>query len=341
MSIREQLEEAYELIQQEQLDEATAFLKPILDDNPDNADAWWLMANAVSEPRDARRALVNVLKNNPRHTKAREMLDKLNELYPPRDDELMMMLEIPEIEDDPFGRAPKTSDDDLLNLFDSDADIDLDDLDDLDSLDDLDGLDDDDPFAELLSDEKPATRSAPRQKSGGRGRRILTPLLIIVVAALIATVLIALQGGADGDVDSGQADVDALSPHEPDTQLVAYVSSADNIAKQQFGNDSSAMLASSGDDDPTQTLYVDTCICMTSTCTGKKPSELSSVVLEAFVVATTNLDPTAGISRIGVNVKACSGTDIVYRTSTSIDAYQDYLTTGNLEAFRQAWEVEG
>jgi cytoskeletal protein RodZ len=79
---RSQLQQAYRLIQQEELDKAFAILKPIVASQPNNADAWWLMANAVSEPEDARDALQNVLRLNPSNTQARELLDQLNEQFP-------------------------------------------------------------------------------------------------------------------------------------------------------------------------------------------------------------------------------------------------------------------
>ncbi|MCC7450784.1 MAG: tetratricopeptide repeat protein [Anaerolineae bacterium] len=79
---RSQLQQAYRLIQQEELDQAIAILKPIVASQPNNADAWWLMANAVSEPEEARAALQNVLRLNPSNTQARELLDQLNEQFP-------------------------------------------------------------------------------------------------------------------------------------------------------------------------------------------------------------------------------------------------------------------
>ena len=79
---RSQLQQAYRLIQQEELDKAIAILKPIVASQPNNADAWWLMANAVSEPEDARNALQNVLRLNPSNAQARELLDQLDEQFP-------------------------------------------------------------------------------------------------------------------------------------------------------------------------------------------------------------------------------------------------------------------
>lgn len=76
---RSQLEQAYRLIQQDDLDRAVAILKPIVTAEPDNADAWWLMAHAVSEPQDAREPLENVLRLRPDHVEARQLLNELEQ----------------------------------------------------------------------------------------------------------------------------------------------------------------------------------------------------------------------------------------------------------------------
>ncbi|MBE7512100.1 MAG: tetratricopeptide repeat protein [Anaerolineales bacterium] len=86
---RRQLEEAYRLIQQDQLDAAQAILREVVARNPDNADAWWLMANAVTEPRDAYQALSNVLRTNPMHDEAREAFNQLVSEYPDLDQAAM------------------------------------------------------------------------------------------------------------------------------------------------------------------------------------------------------------------------------------------------------------
>lgn len=91
MSTHEDLRRAYTLIKQEQIDEALAILRPIVLNEPDNADAWWLLANAAIEPAEARESLIQVLRLDPDYAnapKAREMLDRLNEQFPPVPDEL-------------------------------------------------------------------------------------------------------------------------------------------------------------------------------------------------------------------------------------------------------------
>lgn len=72
---------AYELIEEEKLVEAEALLKPILEQEPDNADAWWLYAHAVSDPETARDALNQVLKLDGSYEGAQELLVQLNDHY--------------------------------------------------------------------------------------------------------------------------------------------------------------------------------------------------------------------------------------------------------------------
>ncbi|PJF37365.1 MAG: hypothetical protein CUN49_00715 [Candidatus Thermofonsia Clade 1 bacterium] len=79
---RNQLKQAYNYIQQERLDEAISILRRVLSSEPDNADAWWLMANAVSDPADAAEALNNVLRVRPEHAEAREAYQQLIAEYP-------------------------------------------------------------------------------------------------------------------------------------------------------------------------------------------------------------------------------------------------------------------
>jgi hypothetical protein len=76
------LNRAYELIEADRLDEAQNILKPILDGNPDNADAWWLYAHAVTDPDTARTALSNVKRLEPDYPGAAALLQSLDEKYP-------------------------------------------------------------------------------------------------------------------------------------------------------------------------------------------------------------------------------------------------------------------
>jgi len=76
------LSEAYELIEADRLVEAEAILKPILADEPDNADAWWLYSYAVTDVETARMALNTVLHLDKDYPGAAELLQTLEEKYP-------------------------------------------------------------------------------------------------------------------------------------------------------------------------------------------------------------------------------------------------------------------
>lgn len=73
---------AYELIEDDRLSDAEALLKPILEQEPDNIDAWWLYAHAVSDPETARMALSQVLKLDHNYEGAQDLLNQLDEGYP-------------------------------------------------------------------------------------------------------------------------------------------------------------------------------------------------------------------------------------------------------------------
>jgi len=91
MSSRKELERAFKLIKRDQTDEALSILRPIVVEEPENVHAWWLLAYAETDPRTVREALVKVLTLDPNYAnapKAREMLEKLNQEYPPDANEL-------------------------------------------------------------------------------------------------------------------------------------------------------------------------------------------------------------------------------------------------------------
>ena len=68
------LSQAFELIEADKLEEARGILKPILDADKDNPDAWWLYAHAVTDPEAARLALSNVRRLDPKYLNAGELL---------------------------------------------------------------------------------------------------------------------------------------------------------------------------------------------------------------------------------------------------------------------------
>lgn len=353
---KEQLERAFELIQADEYEQASKLLKTIIEREPRNADAWWLLANTVEDPREARRALVNVLKHDPKHVQARETLESLNEQFPPRDDELVLLMELQDSHRDvDFDESP-VSDEDLTALF-GDEDIDSLELEDLKELEGFES-DDDDLFRELMEPEKKEksqkTSSKPskapkqaKQKAERKRSPILMPLLLIVGAALIATVLFLLSGGQEDDttdsVDKGQPDIVVLAAFQPDVpELAAVVASTGTDAQLEFGTSGAALLTAS---DGQQTLYVEACVCLRPDCEGPAFEEMTQVVVDGFKLAASRITRDNFIDQVpqvGVNIKACGKTDILYRAYTLVDSVLAYRSNENadtLKVFQAQWVV--
>ena len=83
MSVQDQLQRAYQLIRAGSRQDAIQVLMPVLRADPANADAWWLLANAVTDPAQKKRALEEVLKLRPTDERARKMLDQVVPPPPP------------------------------------------------------------------------------------------------------------------------------------------------------------------------------------------------------------------------------------------------------------------
>lgn len=106
----QKLRAATRALNQEEFQKAIELLEEILRADQDNVKAWWLMANAVDSPEEAREALEIVLELDPDHAEARSMLDQLLEMYPEEvggsepgqddTDELAMLAEAMQDEED-------------------------------------------------------------------------------------------------------------------------------------------------------------------------------------------------------------------------------------------------
>lgn len=79
----EPLHEAYRLIREGSKEEARRLLVPFVRAEPLNADAWWLLANALEEPGKQRRALEKVLDLRPDDDRAYRMYARLQGDAPP------------------------------------------------------------------------------------------------------------------------------------------------------------------------------------------------------------------------------------------------------------------
>ncbi len=80
--VRAQLLQAYNWIKEGKKAEAEALLIRILGNDEKNADAWWLLANALTDPAEQSEALDQLLEIRPGDEKAQKMLARLR-LTPP------------------------------------------------------------------------------------------------------------------------------------------------------------------------------------------------------------------------------------------------------------------
>lgn len=75
--IRAGLHQAFAHIKRGERPQAITILKRIIQEKPDEANAWWLLANAVEDPQQRRVALQRAITFDPTHQQARAALAKL------------------------------------------------------------------------------------------------------------------------------------------------------------------------------------------------------------------------------------------------------------------------
>lgn len=341
---RQQLAKAFDLIRQDQLDAAMTLLRPITEAQPENADAWWLLANASSEPRDARRALVNVLKLNPSYPKARALLDKLNELYPPRDDELMMMMEIEDID------APLPGDEESDGFDDSNIKIDsgIDDLFEEEKVvakaarpaDDF-GTDDD-PFAELLEQDGGSG-------AGGSSSVLRIILLALVLCVVLAIAAVLLLGGGDDDDEPVADGGDTPSAVDGMGQVAAADINPDNATlledvRVALQNDAQAQIGEGA-----EAVFVRDAAgvnAVIETCAQPGPG-VRNVVLDAMSLLASRVGNTSAIhgdlAGVQVRVVDCDRPDdLLFGATAPLSAAIDFALDGSeaaLNRYRTSWQT--
>jgi tetratricopeptide (TPR) repeat protein len=105
----EALVRAFELIEEGHLADARDLIQSVLDDDEQNADAWWIYAHAVEDRTDAIRALNKVADIDPEYDGLSELLAHYNQDVPAELEEYYS------VDDDPA---------DSLDTFDDDFDFD-------------------------------------------------------------------------------------------------------------------------------------------------------------------------------------------------------------------------
>ncbi len=233
----DQLRRAYDLIRQGQKEEAAAILQPILKTDRGNADAWWLLANALTDPAKQIQALNQVLKLRPNDQRAEKMLGRLEGEQRAKED----AFSFPVSDDDPFSSASRTSNDIFPNSS---------------SRDDLAGSDpfasdaapvgSGDPFSRGGSSQPPArptyaTYEPPRAQRSGRNPFVtclaVVGALVIGCCALTFFVLPRVAGPLVEQVASQFPELLGSLTANPELQSVFSTLQADG--NFQFGSSSS------------------------------------------------------------------------------------------------------
>ncbi len=295
-----QLNQAYDLIQQEQDDAALDILRPIVQADPANVDAWWLMTYATDDPQEARLALVNVLKTQPGHQEARANLAQLNEIAPPTPAEEALLAEVPA---DPKDRKPSGGG----------------------VLDDLLIDEDDDLFTDILASDEPAVI---KEKDGEGGLSTVTQILLGIVAVIMAVVLGTVLLNEDNDADTGQADLAALEDG----------GAVDTLASLNLGEDNSPIFAETdlGKTLFVQTCVCTTADCTGASPADIPSVALTSIQSAAVAVASAGAQ--ADVPGVGVEISACGNADdTLYRAYVSTETASSGLDWSALQA---SWTVE-
>jgi hypothetical protein len=302
------LSEAYELIEADRLAEAEAILKPILTSEPDNADAWWVYAHAVTDVETARMALNKVLNIDDTYPGAMELLNNLEDKYPGR----MQPIERGQIRK----LAPPVSLPDLPE----DEDIDNIELD-LDS----------------------TQKTIPDYSNGPKPvkRRSMIPLLAgLILVAIIAVVLV-LVVRQPGTVNTIAGTTTSVQQQAAVTEVVSSVLDAEvTPASDATTSDLTGVLADFtlvengiGTLDTSFGKTLVTGVCSTA---GQEMRDTLDSVMSKLPSAISNIE--ADVAAVGVRLVDCS-TNIVLRViAVPIDEAKSYAAgTTDDDTYQSKW----
>ncbi len=368
MSTSEDLKRAYRAIKHDQPEEAQAIIRPILEAEPNNAHAWWLLAYAVDDPSEVRHALTRVLEIDPNYTnapKARDMLAKINEQFPPEPE--------PSGFDSPFDTGAATfGSDDFLSAspFDEPAAAETFDAYE-DSFDEALTQADDDFFAapDLFADlEEPAetaaelrsrplrrdelqaalepktsldpeTRAALEEQAArrqGRGGRLFRLFLItITIPILVVVALFLLFREEDKEQkDPGELQSVEMEPGTIDDVLIA---TGNEVRLANLSDDSKVIVAETS---AGNTLFVEMC--------SQPGPDLPQRAMQGMEIAARQTPTLQGqLDAVGVAIHLCGSPqyDMLYRAYVPLaDAVQ--YANGELgegavgqAAFQKLWKT--
>ncbi|HVO41376.1 MAG TPA: tetratricopeptide repeat protein [Aggregatilineales bacterium] len=351
------LDEAYRLILDDQHEQALGILRAIVAQEPENADAWWLISYTVDDPEEAHAALNKVLALNPGHGEAQAMLATLQR-------------EFPDLAPSPAGVTQASP---VAEPTKAGANYDFD----LDS----------DPFAEVLPGAKaPGARSGPggpfddsfegepafvnsaqstpqtlERPETRRMRTSLVPILLLAVVILVVLVGVFVllprlnppasptSVAANPTVPAtAAAAVNSSTPTAAAT-VAAVATSAPTAAANQTALDSAAKatagdLLAAGFTAPKVSFGstpIDANTMMASLCAKLGPDLQKEVNQAMDLIAPQANQIRTQIGAAGIEVTSCSdATQVLYRAYVPIADISAYVTGGlkDRKTFRASWK---
>lgn len=197
------LSEAYDLIEADKLQEARAIIEPILEQDSQNADAWWLYIHAVEDADKARDGLNTLRQIDPGYPGLIDLSEQLGATQPSQSTSSIKSLSPPKRLSD---AAVQQQADDILSSLDDD----FDDLDDdfgdsqrtpSDPVDNF-GMDDDfGDFGDIDAEFASETDGTVSEQTNSRRTPLLIggAILALIILVLLAFLLFNQDGGDDGE----------------------------------------------------------------------------------------------------------------------------------------------
>lgn len=355
---QDQLQQAYELIRQERFEEAQLLLQPIIFDEP-SADAWWLWANAVTDPEDARHALSRVLEFEPAHPQARQLLTRLDEIYPAvsEPDTVFPAFDSADDEEYPADRItqppieadiPDLLPPDTVSQADAAADYDEDEpairqlerpsedtetsaaLDFSDWLDDLaESEEAGSPEQAVAADMQPQIDAVPPAERRSAFRSLLLVLLVLVIGIGLAVVLFNQLNDGSRTAGTDQREWTAIT--DPSEQLETVLQAAEQgLSTTEMGGTPVVRLVE----------YEDGTALLIEVCRGAG-ADLPEVLRAGMEQAARyGISAQDELSHVGVSLVNCERQDVLAEALASIDVAASFASGAlNAAEYQASWEV--
>lgn len=335
------LQKAYELIEAGSLDDARELLDGYLQENPNDADGWWLYANAVDDPEEGTKALRRVLSIDPNYSDAREILDELEEsgAIETESDELSFVAttsespdflsEVDEDEDDTI------EDEDILPFEQPETvAVGTEPVDDMALSDDEFDLDDEFDFGD--EDEFDLDEEEEEAKSGFSLTRVLIGILaLIIILVIVFVVFVILPGRTPDDQQVAQSETPVATADAGSTTVTV-----DDAVASQFYSALANLDVIEGSATVEQTSEGSTF--SVSICSVALDSTIRNNVDLALRIMADESDALSDLDAIGIRLLNCEGNnDVIRYIVTPIDRATAFTNQEiSLTEFSASWEAQ-